>query len=731
MNTDRVTRSFSGDKEKDELLIQRVVEKVLANNKFLDKIIAAINDRISGLDSKVKECEQKVVSLETKLSDAQNLIERQEQYSRANNPRIFGLPEKPGEDPKQDNSDSLQQSGSSPHRSLRTYNRWSPMEEGITLAWSDLSVYTHVKDKSLRTYKRIITGVAGAIRSGSLVALMGSSGAGKSTLMGALAHRSAGGIVVEGDILINGRPIGSYMRYLSGFMHQEDIFVGSLTVWEHMNMMARMKLDRRITERERKFKIYEILKQLGLSKCINTRIGVNGDSKVLSGGEKKRLAFATELLTDPPLLFCDEPTTGLDAYSAQKIVTMMNMMSAGGKTILCTIHQPSSEIFAMFSQVILLADGKIAFMGSTANAVQFFDELGYKCPNNYNPADFFIRTLALTPGFEETSKQTIKSICNQFAVSDYAKEVDVVVQYEFHMGRASEHSSFIVRSNFKEVFCWTKLSWLTYRSFIDILRNPTVQALRILQKIGIAIMVGLCYLGTVSLSQNGIQSVQGAIFLFVTENTFTPMYSVLVAFPDDIPLFLREYRSGLYPAGLYYISKIIAMLPGLIIEPVLFVTIAYWLSGLRPSLYAFTMSNLSAILTMIVATSCGIFFSNAFESVPNAMAWLVPFDYVLMVTSGLFINLNSLPLIVSWTKYLSWLMYSTEVLTIIQWDGVFNITCENSNPDLPCLTDGEQVLEKYSYSREHLARNLWNMIFLCLIFHVLGFLCLWRRTRRK
>lgn len=81
-----------------------------------------------------------------------------------------------------------------------------------------------------------------------------------------------------------------------------------------------------------------------------------------------------QLLTDPPLLFCDEPTTGLDSYSAQKIVKIMNTMAARGKTILCTIHQPSSEIFNMFNQVILLADGRIAFIGSTADAIQFFDK---------------------------------------------------------------------------------------------------------------------------------------------------------------------------------------------------------------------------------------------------------------------------------------------------------------------------------------------------------------------
>lgn len=103
----------------------------------------------------------------------------------------------------------------------------------------------------------------------------------------------------------------------------------------------------------------------------------------------------------------------------------------------------------------MLADGKIAFMGATANALDFFNKLiklklenhdcssfvfrlGYKCPKNYSPSDFFIKTLAVTPGLEEESRQAVKQICNHFSVSDYARELDVVVQYEFHMGRANE-----------------------------------------------------------------------------------------------------------------------------------------------------------------------------------------------------------------------------------------------------------------------------------------------------
>ncbi|KAJ3643838.1 hypothetical protein Zmor_026524 [Zophobas morio] len=627
-----------------------------------------------------------------------------------------------------DSSGIFVDSDSLPKR-VRTYTQWSPFEEGVTLAWNDVSVYAKTKKNGKIVCKRIINGVTGAVKAGSLVALMGASGAGKSTLMSTLAYRNTGGTYMDGDVLINGRPIGSYMKYLSGFMHQEDIFIGSLTVLEHMNIMSRLKLDRKTTQTERNSKIYQILKSLGLLKCINTKIGQTGDSKVLSGGEKKRLSFATELLTDPPILFCDEPTTGLDSFSAQKIVSMMNTMAASGKTILCTIHQPSSDIFNMFSQLILMTEGRIAFMGSAASALDFFEKVGYQCPSSYNPADFFIKTLAATSG-DENSKQSVKRICDQFAVSDYNREVDVVVQYEFHMGRAVEKTYKLGR-NFKGLFVWEKVFWLSYRWLMDVWRNPALQTYKILQRSGIALMVGLCYFGTNATTSTGAQNVEGVIFLIVTENTFSPMYSILNEFPQNYPLFLREYKSGLYSTPTYFASRIISLLPGLIIEPVLFVIIVYWLSGLRATTYAFLMTTLAGILTLNAAAACGVFFSNAFDSAPLAMAYLVPFDYLLMVMSGIFIKLSSLPQLFTWTKYLSWLMYSTEVISVVQWDGINNITCDASDQRIPCLTSGSQVLQKYSFSEDNLLRDLWSMFFLCIVFHSLGFMCLWLKTRKK
>ena len=123
--------------------------------------------------------------------------------------------------------------------------------------------------------------------------------------------------------------------------------------------------------------------------------------KGISGGERRRLAFACELITDPNLLFCDEPTSGLDSYMAMTIVDAMKKLTARGKTIICTIHQPSSEIFDKFDKLYLLAEGRVAFFGDLSHAPKYFESVGYPCPINYNPADHYIQTLAIVPARRE------------------------------------------------------------------------------------------------------------------------------------------------------------------------------------------------------------------------------------------------------------------------------------------------------------------------------------------
>lgn len=112
----------------------------------------------------------------------------------------------------------------------------------------------------------------------------------------------------------------------------------------------------------------------------------------------------------------------------------------------------------------------------------------------------------------------------------------------------------------------------------------------------------------------------------------------------------------------------------MIAEPLIFIMVAYWLAQLRPTLYAFSITSLASIMVMNVSTACGCFFSAAFNSVPLAMAYLVPFDYILMITSGVFAKLAALPSYLAWMPYVSWLMYGNEAMSVVQWEGVTNIS---------------------------------------------------------
>lgn len=273
------------------------------------------------------------------------------------------------------------------------------------------------------------------------------------------------------------------MYRLSGFVHQDDLFIGMLTVKEHLTFMAHLKCDSRMRKFERQRLISDLLERTGLKKCANTQIGEDGEGKMLSGGEKKRLAFASELLTQPTILFCDEPTTGLDSYSAQQLVATLQQLAHRGTAIICTIHQPSSQLFAMFDQVMLLAEGRVAFMGAPDNAIEFFSQQGYSCPKNYNPADFLIGVLAPAPGCEKASLRAANRICDLFAVSESAQQRDMLINLEMHIGEEGDMHTKYETVKFRRSYWTTTVFWLAYRAFLTVVRDPTVQYLRIFQKV--------------------------------------------------------------------------------------------------------------------------------------------------------------------------------------------------------------------------------------------------------
>lgn len=236
--------------------------------------------------------------------------------------------------------------------------------------------------------KQVLSEVSGNVQPGQLLAVMGASGAGKSTFLDILAQKTKRG-TVGGHIRVNGKTMSSTKyRRITGFVDQEDTLMGTLTVYETVLYSALLRLPREMSYEDKKMRTLETLHELGILGIKDSRIGESG-KRSISGGEKRRVSIACELVTSPSILFLDEPTSGLDAFNAINVIeSLKSLAETYNRTVVFTIHQPRSNIVTLFDQLLLLAGGKVVYSGGYRQCQSYFESIGHSCPPGFNIADY-------------------------------------------------------------------------------------------------------------------------------------------------------------------------------------------------------------------------------------------------------------------------------------------------------------------------------------------------------
>jgi ABC-type multidrug transport system ATPase subunit len=265
------------------------------------------------------------------------------------------------------------------------------------LYWNDLSVRTDDDGAFL------VHNCRGMVFDGHLCAILGPSGAGKSTFLHALAGAvsSASHLNVRGDIFLYDADHQTRERLQIdgghiGWLSQHDHFFTLMTVKETLDLAAFLQLPT-FSKRQRQRRVKSILTSLGLKDLQHRRVGESSNQRSLSGGEKRRLSLAIELVSQTKLFFGDEPTSGLDSSMAFKVVRLIKKVIQQ-KNIPCilTLHQPQSSIFKLLDSLILLAPGgRVCYMGPSNKAVQYFAKLGYPCPTQTNPAEYLLDLVSI------------------------------------------------------------------------------------------------------------------------------------------------------------------------------------------------------------------------------------------------------------------------------------------------------------------------------------------------
>lgn len=621
--------------------------------------------------------------------------------------------------------------------SLDGSSKKSQAGEGLTYSWDKVNVFASTTQgcgkKKVTKEKHILKDVTGICRPGELLAIMGASGAGKTTLLNVLTFRSDNALKITGKLFINGRKLNADMlTKSSAYVQQEDLFIGTFTVREQLMFQANLRMDRGLTLKERVARVEEVMQELSLTKCAKTLIGVPGRIKGISGGETKRLAFACEMLTNPPLMFLDEPTSGLDSFMAQSVVQAMKTLASKGKTIISTIHQPSSEVFALFDRVLLMGEGRLAYLGNTQGAVSFFKGLGHVCPKTYNPADFFITTLAVEPEKEEESHAFVHSTCDTFAISSEGLAMARAVE-ENMQGTANGNVGSWYQMSKKSVSpykvgWWQQFKAVLKRSVLANTREPMVLRTKVLQMIVISLLVGVIYLNQ-EMTQDGVDNINGAIFLILTQISFSNTMGVVNAFCVELPIFLREHFNGMYRTDVYYLSKNVAEFPFTVVLPLLFLSIAYYMIGLYAPAENFFICFGILVLVSNAATSFGFMISCLAKDLNMALAIAAPMLIPLMLFGGLFINVDSIPVYFIWIRYISWFSYGNEALIVNQWADVEEIKCPDE--EMFCRNNGTDVIEQLAFDPNNLGFDCGLLIVIIIVFRLCGFLLLLNKTRRK
>ncbi|PSK50464.1 ABC transporter G family member [Elsinoe australis] len=240
--------------------------------------------------------------------------------------------------------------------------------------------------------KQILYDISGAVHPGQLMAIMGASGAGKTTFLDILARKNKRG-VASGNFYVNGQKTpDDDFRSVIGFVDQDDTMLPTLTVHETIMDSALLRLPKDMSLLSKEQKVEDVERQLGIYHIRDQIIGSEeGNGRGISGGEKRRVGIACELVTSPSILFLDEPTSGLDAYNAFNVVEcLVNLVKTYNRTVVFTIHQPRSNIVALFDQLVLLAKGRTVYSGPFSSCQSYFDSIGYACPPGFNIADYLV-----------------------------------------------------------------------------------------------------------------------------------------------------------------------------------------------------------------------------------------------------------------------------------------------------------------------------------------------------
>ena len=527
------------------------------------------------------------------------------------------------------------------------------------------------KNQKKEIQKTILNDLTGYFLHNKLTAIMGPSGAGKTSLLEVISGQSKSG-TVTGKLYLNGNSVEiQKIKEISGFVFQDDVILKTMTVKEALYMSALLRLPKEISNEEKMQRVENMIKLLHLEKCQDTIVG-DSLTKGISGGERKRLSVGMEIIMNPSIIFLDEPTSGLDTFTAYSLIKNLKDLTGNGRTVVATIHQPSSEILGLFDNLILLNQGKIIYQGEVKNLVNYFSQIGYQCPEYSNPSDYIFMNI-FNSSMDRENNIDLNEKHNQI-VEKY-KSTGMEGEIIKKCDELNASTMEISESNKRYIAEFgLQLKFLLKRQFKNIIRDKTILKVKFGQSIGMGLIVGLTFLNIPGRGNNPqvqIQDRNGSLFISCLSQILLPVLGTLAIFSIERPVIMREINSGYYNILPYYLSKMIIEIPMQLIITLITMTIIYWLCLFQKKFTKYITFIGIVELGSLCGLSIGISIATAAKNINVALSF-APFILIpLILFSGLLINSGEIPPYFIWIQYLSPIKYMYQEVYKNEFRGLY------------------------------------------------------------
>ncbi|KAG5339095.1 ABCG1 protein, partial [Acromyrmex heyeri] len=510
------------------------------------------------------------------------------------------------------------------------------------IQFKDLSFEVQTGYRKIK--KKILKNLNGVFKAAELTAIMGPSGAGKSTLLNVLTGFQQGHLTGTIEYISSaGRQNWEMYKKQSCYIQQTDNLYGLFTVQESMMIATYLKIDN-MTVMFRQVLLDNILDTLKLSKVKDTRVDR------LSGGQKKRLSIALELIDNPPIMFLDEPTTGLDSLASLQCISALQTLAKSGRTVICTIHQPSATLYQMFDYIYLVVDGHCLYAGTPDNTVSYFARQDFQCPQYHNPADYML----------EVVNQEYGNYNNQLiaAAEKYCQREETSLK--MHIMREATFYDEKTKMMMDPPSEMTKFRILLYRSALIIYRDWSVYYIKIIMNFLVAILFGLMF---EHVGIDAKRTISNVSFLMITVLYFIyiSLMPAVLKFPLELDILKKERFNNWYQLKTYYIAMLVITLPLTISSTFVFAIISYGLTNQPMEWSRFFMFLLITTLTCVTSESIGLGLGTIFNPINGTFFGAILI--AMMVTlAGFLVFFNHMPRILYYVSYINYYRFAFDGL---------------------------------------------------------------------